>query len=112
MVGFQEVVEIWGVYWFGRRLGRGRLEFLFGKVAKGRLKMGFRRPFVWVGREVVYKTACVRNAHTLHTDSKFCVIGRLGVHLKARTRLDAGYGLLQLTNAFPYSFQIVELSFS
>jgi alpha amylase len=23
MVGFQEVVEIWGVYWFGRRLGRG-----------------------------------------------------------------------------------------
>ncbi|OAM43705.1 alpha-amylase [Eikenella halliae] len=45
MVGFQKVVEIWGVYWFGRRLGRGGREFLFGKVAKGRLKMGFRRPF-------------------------------------------------------------------
>ncbi|AVH82507.1 alpha-amylase [Neisseria meningitidis] len=44
MVGFQEVVEIWGVYWFGRRLGRG-WEFLFWEVEKGRLKMGFRRPF-------------------------------------------------------------------
>ncbi|WP_308186973.1 alpha-amylase [Neisseria subflava] len=44
MVGFQEVVEIWGVYWFGRRLWRGWWELLFGKVAKGRLKMGFRRP--------------------------------------------------------------------
>jgi len=53
MVGFQEVVEIWEVYWFGRRLGRGRWEFLFGKAAKGRLKMGFRRPLVWVEREVV-----------------------------------------------------------
>jgi len=46
MVGFQEVVEIWGVYWFGRCLGRGRLEFLFGKVAKGRLEMWFRRPLI------------------------------------------------------------------
>jgi len=46
MVGFQEVVEIWGVYWFGRHLGRGWWEFLFGKVVKGRLKMGFRRPGV------------------------------------------------------------------
>jgi alpha amylase len=45
MVGFQEVVEIWGVYWVVWRLGRGRLKFLFGKVVKGRLKMGFRRPF-------------------------------------------------------------------
>jgi len=53
MVGFQEVVEIWGVYWVGWRLGRRWREFLFGKVAKGRLKMGFRRPLVWVGREVV-----------------------------------------------------------
>jgi hypothetical protein len=44
MVGFQEVVEIWEVYWFGRRLGRWRREFLFCKVEKGRLKMGFRRP--------------------------------------------------------------------
>ena len=46
MVGFQEVVEIWGVCWFGRCLRRGWQEFLFGKVAKGRLKMGFRRPFL------------------------------------------------------------------
>lgn len=45
MVGFQEVVETWEVYWFGRCLGRGWWELLFGKVAKGRLKMGFRRPF-------------------------------------------------------------------
>ena len=53
MVYLQEVVEIWEVYWFGRRLGRGWREFLFGKVAKGRLKIGFRRPLVWLGREVV-----------------------------------------------------------
>jgi len=53
MVCFQEVVETWEVYWFRRRLGRGWREFLFGKVAKGRLKMGFRRPLVWVGREVI-----------------------------------------------------------
>ena len=45
---FQEVVEIWEVYWFGRRLGRGWWEFLFGKVAKGRLKRGFRRPLGWL----------------------------------------------------------------
>ena len=51
MVGFQEVVEIWGVYWFGRRLGRGWREDLFSKEAKGRLKMGFRRPFGVVGKE-------------------------------------------------------------
>jgi len=44
MVCFQEVVETWGVYWFGRRLGRGQRESLFCEVAKGRLKMGFRRP--------------------------------------------------------------------
>ncbi|EEG33022.1 hypothetical protein NEIFLAOT_01919 [Neisseria flavescens NRL30031/H210] len=45
MVYFQEVVETWEVYWFRRRLGRGGWEFLFCEVAKGRLKMGFRRPF-------------------------------------------------------------------
>ena len=55
MVGFQEVFEIWEVYWFGRRLGREWWESLFCKVAKGRLKMGFRRPLIWVGREVVQK---------------------------------------------------------
>ena len=76
MVGFQEVVEIWEVYWFGRRLGRGWWEFLFGKVVKGRLKMGFRRPLVWLGREVVYKTACVRTAHALRINFKFFVIHR------------------------------------
>lgn len=53
MICFQEVVEIWEVYWFGRRLGRLWREFLFGKVAEGRLKMGFRRPLVWVEREVI-----------------------------------------------------------
>ena len=53
MVCFQEVFEIWEVYWFGRRLGRGRRESLLYKVAKGRLKMGFRRPLIWVEREVV-----------------------------------------------------------
>ena len=53
MVCFQEVVEIWGVYWFGRRLGRWRREDLFCKEAKVRLKMGFRRPLVWVEREVI-----------------------------------------------------------
>jgi len=53
MVCFQEVVETWGVYWFGRRLGRWWREDLFCKGTKGRLKMGFRRPLVWVGREVV-----------------------------------------------------------
>ncbi|WP_156122136.1 alpha-amylase [Morococcus cerebrosus] len=53
MVCFQEVVETWEVYWFGRCLGRGWREDLFGKEAKGRLKMGFRRPLVWVEREVV-----------------------------------------------------------
>jgi len=53
MVCFQEVVETWGVYWFERRLGRGWWEDLFYKVAKGRLKMGFRRPLVWLEREVV-----------------------------------------------------------
>ncbi|MDK6727272.1 hypothetical protein QP713_10645 [Neisseria mucosa] len=75
MVGFQEVVEIWGVYWFRRRLGRGWWEFLFGKVAKGRLKMGFRRPLVWLEREVVQKDH-VRTAHTPHMDFKFFVIRR------------------------------------
>lgn len=49
MVCFQDVVEIWGVYWFRRRLGRGRREDLFYKVAKGRLKMGFGRPLVGKG---------------------------------------------------------------
>ena len=39
MVGFQEVVETWGVYWFGRRLGRGWWEDLFCEVEKGRLKI-------------------------------------------------------------------------
>jgi len=53
MVGFQEVVEIWEVYWFGRRLGRGWREDLFCKEVKGRLKMGFRRPLVWLGKKVV-----------------------------------------------------------
>jgi len=53
MVCFQEVVETWGIYWFGRRLRGGRREDLFCKEAKGRLKMGFRRPLVWLGREVV-----------------------------------------------------------
>ena len=53
MVCFQEVIETWEVYWFGRLLGRGLREDLFYKVAKGRLKMGFRQPLVWVGREVV-----------------------------------------------------------
>lgn len=33
--------------------GEVQREFLFGKVAKGRLKMGFRRPLVWLGRDVV-----------------------------------------------------------
>ena len=50
MIGFQEVIEIWGVYWFGRCLGRGGWEFLLGKEAKGRLKMGFRRPLGWLER--------------------------------------------------------------
>ena len=45
MVCFQEVIETWEVYWFRRRLGRGLREDLFSKEAKGRLKMGFRRPF-------------------------------------------------------------------
>jgi len=50
MVCFQEVVETWEVYWFGRRLGRGWREDLFCKEVKGRLKMGFRRPLVgWEG---------------------------------------------------------------
>jgi hypothetical protein len=53
MVGFQEVVETWGVYWFGRRLGRWRRKDLFYEVAKGRLKMGFRRPLGWLGRAMV-----------------------------------------------------------
>jgi len=44
MVCFQDVVETWGVYWFGRGLGRGWWEFLFCEEEKGRLKMGFRRP--------------------------------------------------------------------
>ncbi|WP_180339800.1 hypothetical protein [Neisseria meningitidis] len=48
MVGFQEVVEIWGVYWFGRRLGRG-WEFLFWEVEKGRLK--------WVSDDLSVKCA-------------------------------------------------------
>jgi len=60
MVGFQEVIEIWGVYWFGRCLGSGWQEFLFGKVAKGRLKMGFRRPF-W-GKGLWFK----KTAHPAH----------------------------------------------
>lgn len=50
---FQEVVETWKIYWFGQRLGRWWWEDLFCKVAKGRLKMGFRRPLVWLGRTVV-----------------------------------------------------------
>ena len=33
---------------FGERVAG----ILLYKVAKGRLKMGFRRPLVWVGREV------------------------------------------------------------
>ena len=53
MVCFQEVVETWGVYWFGRRLGRGWWEDLLCKVVKGRLKMGFRRPLVWLERAMV-----------------------------------------------------------
>jgi hypothetical protein len=51
MVGFQEVVEIWEVYWFGQRLGRGWREDLFSKEAKSRLKMGFRRLFGLGGKE-------------------------------------------------------------
>jgi len=55
MVCFQEVVETWEVYWFGRRLGRWWWEDLFCKVAKGRLKMGFRRPLGWLERLGVKK---------------------------------------------------------
>jgi len=77
MVGFQEVVETWEVYWFGRCLGRGWWEFLFGRVAKGRLKMGFRRPFGVVGKGSSFrKTACVRTARTLRINFKFFVIHR------------------------------------
>lgn len=64
MVCFQEFVETWEVYWFGRRLGRGRREDLLCKVAKGRLKMGFRRPLVWVEREVVLER---QRAYVPHT---------------------------------------------
>lgn len=74
MVGFQEVVEIWEVYWFGRYLGRGWWEYLLCKVAKGRLKMGFRRPLVWVERG--------------------SGLERPSVCPKACTRFDAGYSLL------------------
>ena len=53
MVGFQEVVEIWGVYWFGRCLGRGWWEFLVCKVEKGRLKWGSDDLLTWMDGEVV-----------------------------------------------------------
>ena len=69
MVCFQEVVETWEVYWFGRCLGRGRREDLFGKVAKGRLKMGFRRPFEVVGKDIILKGTRAYSAHTLHASA-------------------------------------------
>jgi len=59
MICFQEVVETWGVYWFGRRLGRGWWESLLCEVEKGRLKIGFRRPFGWVeGGHLKKSCAC------------------------------------------------------
>ena len=70
MVGFQEVVETWEVYWFGRCLGRGWWEDLFSKEAKGRLKMGFRRPLGWGGgcslkRPRAYRTHATRGFQVL-----------------------------------------------
>ncbi|WP_186805690.1 hypothetical protein [Neisseria sicca] len=46
------------------------------KVAKGRLKMGFRRPFGVVGKGVVQKDRVL--AYRTHTTHEFqvCVIGR------------------------------------
>ena len=64
MVCFQEVVETWGVYWFGRRLGRWWREDLFCKVAKSRLKMGFRRPLVWSGNGSGLERSRVFVSHT------------------------------------------------
>jgi hypothetical protein len=57
MVCFQEVVETWEVYWFRRPLWRGWWEDLFYKEAKGRLKMGFRRPWIWVDAD--YGLLCI-----------------------------------------------------
>ena len=89
MVCFQEVVEIWGVYWFGRHLGRGWREDLFCKETKGRLKMGFRRPLVWLEREVVEKDRV--RAYRTHPTDGFCgIAGRVRAQRHAR-------GLMQTT---------------
>lgn len=52
MVGFQEVVEIWGVYWFGRRLGRG-VGILVLRSGKRSSENGFQTTFFRVERGVV-----------------------------------------------------------
>ena len=85
MVCFQEVVETWEVYWLGRRLGRGRREFLFCEVAKGRLKMGFRRPLVWLEREIVYKDSnnCFSFSLNLLIDIGFNPFNSLSIRDKA-----------------------------
>ena len=94
MVCFQEVVETLGVYWFGRRLGRGWLEDLFSKAAKGRLKMGFRRPFGWVGKSCSLEDRV--RAYRTHPTHKFQILcdSQVGVCPQAHTRFDAGYSLL------------------
>ena len=64
MVYFQEIVEILVVYWFRRRLEKGWREDLFCKVAKSRLKMGFRRPLVWSGNGSGLERSRVFVSHT------------------------------------------------
>jgi hypothetical protein len=64
-------------------LGRGRREFLFGKVVKGRLKIGFRRPLGWLGRAWVLKDRV--RAYRTHPTDGFCrIAGRVCAQRHAR----------------------------